>query len=183
MVPSDGSVTDLGVPCEQLPSDHSVSSDQLTTGQPFPYDTVSSNETATKKQTIDTVNKPVAVIPGPSMSSLSDLLVFPEITTSTESKRNSSQARLLTSDENLKLLEEIENKKKSLLMEKERKKQERANKKKEREEALKKKQAKKAEEKAKKAAEKQTKGSTKVHKKNNSTTQQDTESCKCGTIK
>ena len=93
----------------------------------------------------------------PSKSHLSDLLTCPSTSTSSAPKRPSTRARLLTSDECLRMLEEKEKKKEMETQEKEKRKNERAAKKKEREELLQKKKeekAKKAEERAKKQKKK-----------------------------
>jgi len=94
-------------------------------------------------------------------SSLSSLLVCPALNNGESdppiAKRPPTRARLLTSNESLRLLEEKERKKEAEALEKERKKNERAAKKKEREELLQKKKeerAKKAEERERKAEEK-----------------------------
>ena len=139
--PDDHLSTHVIVPCEESVPGHSVSSIE------------------TSPQGAVAVNKPVSVIPagaGPSTSSLSDLLVCPAMSTYNAPKRTATRARLLTSDESLRLLEEKEKRKEMELLEKENRKKERAAKKKEREELMQKKKekkAKKAEEKAKRAEE------------------------------
>jgi len=90
-------------------------------------------------------------------SPLSNLLVCPGLNASTAPKRPSTRARLLTSNESLRLLEEKEQKKEAEALEKEKRKNERAAKKKEREELQQKKRderARKAEDRAKKAEDK-----------------------------
>ena len=163
--------TDPITPGDDLNTNCPVSGDQPTsvsfvpsiTSQVSPCHNSSSNET-TPTNVVDTS---VSVILGsgsdPSTSPLSDLLVCPALTTPSTSKRPPSYARLLTSHESLALLEEKENKKKTEVMEKEKRKKERAEKKKEREEEMRRKKeekAKKAEEKANKAKEKAKKTET-----------------------
>ena len=103
--------TDLIVPCEEPASSQSVSSNETS-----PKDAVN-------------VGKPVSVIPvgaGSSTSPLSDLLVCPAMNTPSVPKRTTTRARLITSDESLRLLEEKERKKEMELLEKENRKKERA---------------------------------------------------------
>ena len=110
----------------------------------------------------------------PSKSHLSDLLTCPLTSTSSAPKRPSTRARLLTSDECLRMLEEKEKKKEMETQEKEKRRNERAAKKKEREELLQKKKeekAKKAEERAKKAEEKARKTSTSRKQKKSTTSE------------
>ena len=110
------------------------------------------------------------------VSHLSDLLTCPSTSTSSAPKRPSTRARLLTSDECLRMLEEKEKKKEMETQEKEKRKNERAAKKKEREKLLQKKKqekAKKAKERAKTAEEKARKTSTsrKTTKKKSTTSE------------
>ena len=102
---------------------------------------------------------------------MSKYLVYPTTETPSVPKKSRPRARLLTSADSLKEMEEKERKKKEELEEKERRKKEREEKKKQREEEQKRKAAErakraeeKAEEKAKKAEEKEKKAEEKAKK-------------------
>ena len=85
--------SDVIVPCGELTNSHSVLLNEMP------------------PESAVTVNKPVSVLEGPSTSPLSNLLVCPALSTSSVPKRPSTCARLLTSDESLRLFEEKEKKK------------------------------------------------------------------------
>ena len=125
----------------------------------------SSSVAGTVAQSVSTI----LATPTTSVSPLANYLVHPvQSTTPTAPKRSVPQARLLTSDENLALLEQKENAKKMALLEKEKRKIEPAEKKQKRQEVLRQRKAdraRKAEEKARLQQEKAKKQPTRGRKK------------------